>query len=60
MKATPMKGFKSAYQVNQLLFVQAPDKSLGSFRGILYGYIVVYKQGERSNKDIMPIHLILK
>jgi hypothetical protein len=60
MKATPMKGFKSAYQVNQLLFVQAPDKSLGSFRGTLYGYIVVYKQGERSNKDIMPIHLILQ
>jgi hypothetical protein len=60
MKATPMKGFKSAYQVNQLLFVQAPDKSLGSFRGTLYGYIAVYKQGERSNKDIMPIHLILK
>jgi hypothetical protein len=55
-----MKGFKSAYQVNQLLFVQAPDKSLGSFRGTLYGYIVVYKQAERSNKDIMPIHLILK
>ena len=60
MKATPMKGFQFAYQVNQLQFIEAHDMTLGRFKGTLYGYIVVYKQHERSNKDIMPIQLILE
>lgn len=60
MKAAPMKGFRFAYQINQLYFVGASDRSLSSFKGTLYGYIVVYKQHERSNKDIMPIHLIFE
>ncbi len=60
MKATPMKGFRFAYQVNQLYFVEARDMTLSSFKGMLYGYIVVYKQHVRSNKDIMPIHLIFE
>jgi len=60
MKTTPMEGFHSAYQVNQLLFIAAPGMSLGSFKGTLYGYIIVYKQNERSKKDIMPIQLIFE
>lgn len=60
MKAAPMKGFRFAYQINQLLFIGAGDRPLSSFEGTLYGYIVVYKQHERSNKDIMPIHLIFE
>ncbi len=60
LKATPMKGFRFAYQVNQLLFVAARDMTLSGFKGTLYGYIVVYKQQPRSNKDIMPIHLIFE
>lgn len=60
MKATSMKGFQSAYQVNKLQFVEARDMTLDQFKGTLYGYIVVYKQHERSNKDIMPIHLIFE
>lgn len=60
MKATPMKSFQFAYQVNQLLFVEARDMTLSTFKGTLYGYIVVYKQHERSNKDIMPIQLVFE
>jgi len=60
MKATAMKGFRSAYQVNQLQFVEARDMTLSHFKGTLYGYIAVYKQHARSNKDIMPIHLIFE
>ncbi len=60
MKATAMKGFRSAYQVNQLQFVDARDMTLSRFKGTLYGYIAVYKQHVRSNKDIMPIRLIFE
>ena len=60
MKATPMKGFRFAYQVNQLFFLEARDKTLSGFKGTLYGYIAVYKQPARSNKDIMPVHLIFE
>ena len=60
MKAAPIKGYKFAYQVNRLQFIAAPDMTLGHFKGMLYGYIVVYKQHVRSNKDIMPIHLIFE
>jgi len=48
------------YQINQLLFVTGPETTLKGFKGTLYGYIAVYKQHERSNKDIMPIQLILE
>ncbi len=60
MNATPMKGFRVAYQVNRLQFVEARDMSLTRFKGTLYGYIIVYKQHARSNKDIMPIHLMFE
>lgn len=61
MKAIPMEGFRSAYQVNRLQFVEARDMNLSHFKGTLYGYIVVHKQQhERSNKDIMPIRLIFE
>ena len=60
MKATPMKGFRFAYQINALMFVEARDMTLDRFSGTLYGYMIVYKQHERSNKDIMPIQLILE
>lgn len=60
MKASPMEGFQFAYQVNQLQFVEARDMTLSHFKGTLYGYIVVYKQHERSNKDIMPIRLVFE
>lgn len=59
-KAAPMKGFRLAYEINQLLFVDAREMTLSHFRGTLYGYIVVYKQHERSNKNVMPIHLIFE
>jgi hypothetical protein len=60
MKAAPVQGYRFAYQVNQLQFTDAPDMTLSRFKGTLYGYIVVYKQHVRSNKDIMPIHLIFE
>jgi TPR repeat protein len=60
MKASPMKGFRFAYQISELMFVEARDITLDRFSGTLYGYIIVYKQHERSNKDIMPIQLILE
>lgn len=60
MKTIPMRGFRFAYQVNQLQFVEARDMTLSRFKGMLYGYIAVYKQHARSNKDIMPIHLIFE
>ncbi|HZP06461.1 MAG TPA: hypothetical protein VFB43_16305 [Terracidiphilus sp.] len=60
LKAAPMKGFKFAYQVNQLLFLTDPAMSLRRFRGTLYGYVVVYTQPQRNNKEIMPIHLIFE
>ncbi len=60
MKADPIKGYRFAYQVNQLQFIAAPDMTLNRFKGMLYGYIVVYKQHVRSDKDIMPIHLIFE
>lgn len=60
MKAAPMKGYKFAYQVNKLEFVVGDDMPVSGFKGTLYGYIVVYKQQVRSNKDIMPIHLIFE
>lgn len=60
MKATPIKGFRSAYQVNQLQFVEARDTTLSRFKGTLYGYIVVYKQPVLSSRDIMPMHLIFE
>jgi hypothetical protein len=60
MKASPMKGFQFAYQINKLMFVEARDMTLDRFNGTLYGYMTVHKQHERSNKDIMPIQLILE
>ena len=41
-------------------FIEARDMTLDRFKGMLYGYIAVYKQHERSNRDIMPIHLIFE
>lgn len=60
LKAVPMKGFKFAYQVNQLQFVTDPAMTLSSYQGTLYGYLVVYTQPERSNREIMPVHLIFE
>jgi hypothetical protein len=60
MKAAPIKGYRFAYQVNKLEFVGGEDMPVSRFKGTLYGYIAVYKQDVRSNKDIMPIHLIFE
>ena len=59
-KAAPLAGYRSAHQINELTFVDAPDLTLQSFRGTLYGYIVVYKQHARMNRDIMPVRLVFK
>jgi hypothetical protein len=58
MKAEPMPGFQHAYQVNRIIFIEDPKMTLGTVKGTLHGYIVVYKQRERMNRDIMPVRLI--
>lgn len=58
MKAEPMSGFQHAYYINKILFVDDQPKTLEATKGPLFGYIVVYKRPERSNRDIMPIRLI--
>ena len=58
LAAKPMKGYRSAYQVNSLLFISTPEYTLGQFKGTLYGYLVVYRQHERHNQDIMPVRMI--
>lgn len=60
MKASPMPGYQHAYQVSKIDFVADEHLKLESFKGILYGFIVVYKQSERLNRDIMPIRVIFK
>lgn len=59
MRAAPLPGYQYAYQINKLDFLADKQLSLGSFKGVLYGFIVVYKQAERVDGDIMPIRLIL-
>jgi hypothetical protein len=58
LAATPMKGYRAAYQINSLLFVTSPQLKLDEFKGTLYGYLVVYRVHERRNRDIMPIRMI--
>jgi hypothetical protein len=58
LKASPMPGFRYAYQVNHLAFLADERLTLNNFKGTLYGFIVVYKQAERKNRDIMPVRLI--
>lgn len=57
-KAAPMPGYQHAYQVNQLDFIANKQLTLAGFRGTIHGFIVVYKQRERINRDIMPVRLI--
>lgn len=57
-KAAPMPGYQHAYQVNNLDFTANKQLTLAGFRGTVYGFIVVYKQRERLNRDIMPVRLI--
>ena len=56
--AKPIKGYRAAYQINSLLFISTPESKLGQFKGTLYGYLVVYREHERRNQDIMPVHMI--
>jgi hypothetical protein len=56
--ATPRAGYARAYRVNDLLFVDAPKTGFATFSGTLYGYIVVYREHVRRNRDIMPIRLV--
>lgn len=58
LRATPIQGYRVAYQVNALLFASSPQLTLGEFKGTLYGYLVVYRVHERRNQDIMPIRMI--
>jgi hypothetical protein len=58
MRVSPMQGFQHAYQINKTIFVGDEHMTLDNIKGVLYGYIVVYKQPERRNRDIMPIRLI--
>ena len=52
------QGFQHAYQINKIAFVADEQLTLDNIKGVLYGFIVVYKQPERKNRDIMPIRLI--
>lgn len=58
MKAEAMPGFQHAYQINRLEFIDDKGAALETVKGPLQGYIVVFKQSERSNRDIMPIRLV--
>lgn len=58
-KATPLPGYARAYQIDELLFVDQPGMNLARFRGTLHGYIVVYREHIRRNRDIMPIRLAI-
>jgi hypothetical protein len=60
MKATPMPGYQYAYQINSIDFVANENLTLGGFKDVLHGFVVVYKQPERRNQDIMPIRLIFR
>ena len=57
-QASPMQGFQHAYQINRIAFVADEQLTLDSIKGVLHGFIVVYKQPERRNRDIMPVRLI--
>lgn len=59
-KASPMKGFKHAHQVNALAFVEDEKASLADFKGTLYGYVLVYRKHERRNRDIMPVRFMFE
>jgi hypothetical protein len=56
LRVDPMPGYGAADQINELVFTSSTS-DLAHFEGTLYGYIVVYKQHERSNADIAPIRL---
>ena len=58
LAAKPMKGYRAAYQINSLHFISTPEFKLGQFKGTLYGYLVVYREHERRNQDIMPVRMI--
>jgi len=57
-KASPMPGYRYAYQVNKVLFLADEKLTLETFKGTVHGFIVVYKQHERKDRDIMPVRLI--
>lgn len=56
--ATPRAGYARAYQVKDLLFIDARNTKFATFSGTLYGYIVVYREHVRRSRDIMPIRLV--
>ena len=56
-KIEPLAGYRLAYEADELTLVDAPDSTLQEFRGTLHGYIVVYEQHTRMNRDITPIRL---
>jgi hypothetical protein len=58
LKAKPLQGYLYGYQVDDLSFVEQPEVNLKNVRGTLHGYVVVYKQHERRNRNIMPIQLV--
>jgi hypothetical protein len=58
-RTQPLAGYARAYQIDELLFTTQPKMNLASFRGTLYGWIVVYKEHVRRNRDIMPIRLVV-
>lgn len=58
-KAPPLPGYARAYQIDDLVFVADSGMNLARFRGTLHGYVVVYRERTRRNRDIMPIRLII-
>lgn len=59
-KASPMPGYRHAYQVNNVDFVADSTLNVNDFHGTVYGFIVVYKQRERLDRDIMPLRLVFQ
>ena len=59
-KAPAMEGFAHSYVVNVVDFLADEKLTLATFKGTLYGYIVVYKQPERVKRDIMPVRLVFE
>ncbi len=55
--AMPRSGYQHAYQINKVTFVRDPNTTLRGFRGVLHGFVLVYRQPERVDQDIVPIRL---
>lgn len=58
--APPRQGYARAFQVNELQFIRSSGVEFSSFRGTIYGWVVVYREQVRHKRDIMPIRLVFQ